>query len=184
MKNKNKDIYSVTLYMIDNDKPFYTYSDIKEMEDIYKYASLKKVKEILVYKMHGRFREIITDMEIAGLERYPAMGETLYFFTKKSPLFFCYSSKKNSAFTYFIPLKLVTPKQLEEYLNKNLNNIGKNIDMNYVDSKALFLEELKELETIAEDEFTKFSNEHNIFTKDMKKRNKEKMKKIMKDYGM
>ena len=187
MKNKNKDIYKVNVYMIDNCiNPTIADNEIKEMADILKSAPIKMVKELLVYKRFGKFREIITDKEIAGLERWIFAGSVEYYITKKSPLFFCYSDSKNTSFLTFEPIKekLVDPEQLEEYLTLNLKKIDKTVNYNYADSKELFKFELENLERQAEEEFKTFTQKNIIFTKDMKKRNKVKMKEIMKNYNI
>lgn len=62
-------MYKVTLFMIDNNKIVNLDMDkIEDIADIMAFSPTKPVLYIIVYKLMFKFREIITNMDIPGLE--------------------------------------------------------------------------------------------------------------------
>ena len=188
MRNKYKKMYKVTLFMIDNNKIVNLDMDkIEDIADIMAFAPTKPVLDIIVYKSMFKFREIITNMDIPGLEGYRDSYQSNYrnyVLTSLKPLCFMYSKASakeelKSAYTLLDDM-LVKPEELEKYINDVLN--ADNNSINNVKPKILYRNKLESYFKKAEDEFIKFTNYHNIYTDDMKKIDAVKRKSIIKKY--
>lgn len=188
MRNKYKKMYKVTLFMIDNNKIVNLDMDkIDDIADIMAFAPTKPVLDIIVYKSMFKFREIITNMDIPGLEGYRDSYQSNYrnyVLTSLKPLCFMYSKASakeelKSAYTLLDDM-LVKPEELEKYINDVLN--ADNNSINNVKPKILYRDKLESCFKEAEDEFIKFTNYNNIYTDDMKKIDAVKRKSIIKKY--
>lgn len=190
MKNK---LYKVSLFMIDSNDTEYPNNvniarlqrcGLVKMKDVLYLVHLKKEKEIIVYKSFGKFREIITGMEIPALRMHSDYETFRLSLTKTEPLIFKYYSNRT---VYNDEQKLesliATPKQIEKYFEENLS-IKEDIYQNYANVKELYRKELEELFQQAWDSYDKFVNDNDINVKEDKKANKQKTKQLMKKYDL
>ena len=185
-KNYNK-IYKVELLMINNNSDgYYDTSDIENIADIFALSPVKVIKEILVYKHFSKFKEIITDLEIPGLESYSDYSNYISSITQNKPYCFRYCKKENhgkyhNRYTLLDNL-LARPEELESYLSENLQ--VDDSSLNQFDPKEMYKSNLESLFKIAEEEFFKYTKRRNIYTNDMKKIDEVKRKIIIKKYDL
>ena len=188
MKSK---MYKVTLHMLKEEYVGYMRdcaSRLSRLNNIRMAGILhimpnQEVKEVIVYKSFGKFKEIITDVEIPGLVKFPVafIGITNYKLTLEKPLFFRYSEHIDLSNERYPLLSnsTVNSKQLENYINNNLDIHSKNVDANYCDPKELYKKELIDLFQKAEDIYYDICEKYELGTND-----KKQMKKIMKKYNL
>ena len=188
-----KDMYKVKLYKIDT-------SDTENMQevvenlringkikmlDVLKVVPRTGVGEVIVYReaFTGVFKELITKIKIPSLLKW---GYDDYILDIKQPLFFIYKSNDYYGKDSYKQLKelTVTPSQIEEYLYKNLKEISDDISLNYINTKLAYRKKLEEMFEDAFNTYDKFIEENELTTKEQKKNNQEKIKKIMRKYGV
>ena len=188
MKNK---IYEVSLYMIDNSNESDIESATKKLCDLKKtkmayilaYMPMRSVKKIIVYKKFGKFREIITDIEVPALEKFQGKysGIVTRSMTLEKPLFFKYRKHKSDYNSYYPLLSelVVNSRKLEKYIRENLDNLNKDVDLNYAEPKELYKKQLEDLFKKAEDVYNDVILKEELETKD-----NVKVKKILKKYNL
>lgn len=173
---ENKNFYKVLIYTINTKSDFYK-------GGIYKYtmeaflAKCKKLEkmQLIVYKTwRGKFKEIITDIEI------PALWKDSYgynYITKELPFFFYFSKKYSSE---KLETMLATSLDIENYIDENLNKSEYDSYNNKVNKKDMFRQGLlKEIEN-AKEEFIKYTNNQGVIVKGTDKLQKERNKELVK----
>ena len=142
MRNKYKKMYKVTLFMIDNNKIVNLDMDkIEDIADIMAFAPTKPVLDIIVYKSMFKFREIITNMDIPGLEGYRDSYQSNY---------------RNYVLTSLKPLCFMLEGYRDSYQSNYRNYVLTSLKpLCFMYSKASAKEELKSAYTLLDDMLVK-----------------------------
>ena len=173
---ENKNFYLVKVYTIDTESNFYNSSgETFSMSKFISKCSKKGIVTLIVYKtLWGKFKEIITDIEIAALWEDDYGEDHL---TKNIPLFFCFSKRYNRK---KLNTMLATSLDIEDYVDKNLNKKEYENYNSMVNKKDMFSKELLELIENAKEEFIKYANNKGVIVRGMNKLQKEKNKELVK----